>query len=172
MTIEPNSPEHDRFNQGDLNDANLTEAQKMLKKAYLLLSFGHFDQALIACSEAAKLCPDNHVAPSLHGAILIASGRTTDAIQYLSRIIRRYPNEPLPRLYFCEACLLGGRAQRGLKELDIVGKMIDADSPWRQFYESIQATFDGLDLTLIPQPLIVPELSEGSELSEAKTLQG
>ena len=169
MTVEQNSPEHDRFNEGDLNDANLNEAQKALKKAYLLLSFGHFDQAIVACSEAAALCPGNCVAPSLHGAILIASGRTTDAIQYLSRIIRRYPDETLPRLYFCEACLLGGRAQRGLKELNAIGKTITDDSPWKAFYDSLHATFDGLDLTLIPQPLLVPDQSE---VSESKTLQG
>lgn len=160
MTSEQNAATRDRFNQGDLNDDNLNEAQMALKKAYLLLSFGHFQEALLACSQAAELCPGNYVAPALHGAILIAAGRATDAIQYLSRIIRRYPDEPLPRLYFCEACLLGGRTQRGLKELEIVGKTIAADSPWRQFYESIQATFDGLDPDQIPAPLVVPEPSE------------
>ena len=169
MTAEQNTSTPDRFNEGDLNDANLNEAQRALKKAYLLLSFGHFDQALLACKQATELCPDNYVAPSLHGAILIASGRVTDAIQYLSRIIRRYPDEPLPRLYFCEACLLGGRTQRGLKELSTIGKTIATDSPWFAFYESIQATFDGLDPSLIPAPLVVPDIAE--ELEE-KTLQG
>lgn len=164
MNAQEKQAKIDRFNEGDLNDANLNDAQKALKKAYLLLSFGHFDEALAACSEAARLCPGNSVAPALHGAILIAAGRTNDAIQFLSRIIRRYPNDALPRLYFCEACLLGGRFQRGMKELEKIGATLPEDSPWREFYENLRATFDGLEPKEIPAPLVVPPASEEATL--------
>ena len=166
MSIDQNTSTSDPHNADDLYVTNLSEAQISLKKAYLLLSYGHFNQAINSCTEATKLCPDNYLAPSLHGAILVAAGRINEAIQHLSRVMRRFPNEILPRLYFCEACLLGGRTQRGLKELGTIGKTITEDSPWFPFYENVQATFEGLDPSQIPAPLVVPDAPD------EETLQG
>ncbi|MBA2660962.1 MAG: tetratricopeptide repeat protein [Bradymonadaceae bacterium] len=142
----------------DHDAAHLACAQAALKRAYLLLGYGHFEQAIAACEEAIAHCPNHPLAPALQGAILCASGRTSEALQHLARVMRRFPDEIVARIYFCEACFLGGRTQRGFKELDKLDDELSDDDPWTPFVDSLRESFEGLDPKQIPPALVVPQM--------------
>ena len=93
-------------------------AQLELKRAYVQLGFGQFDEAMASCDRAAELVGEHYLPDTLRGAILSASGRHADALAELKRVRKRYPSQALPHLYFAEACYLSGRERQGERALE------------------------------------------------------
>jgi predicted Zn-dependent protease len=135
----------------------IEEARRELRRAYLLVSFGDFDQALHICRDLTEKLPEHPLPAAMEGAFLTASGKPQSALKLLSRVIRRFPESALARLYFCEACLLSGRLPRGLKELEKLDPNLLDTPELKEFAASLKDTFDGLDPAAIPAPVIVAE---------------
>ena len=141
-------------------------AQQLLKKAYLLLSNGHFEEALNYCDRAAEESEDDVLARTLRGAFLTASGRPVEAMQELMRLHQRRRETILSALYLAEACFLAGRHRRGWKVLEGIDDQELAESRWTGLAAQLHETWDGLaELEGLPKPLTVP-LNTGGQTQQ------
>jgi tetratricopeptide (TPR) repeat protein len=145
----------------DQVDSSETLAQIELKRAYLHVSFGQYDQGIEACERAADAAPDHYLPATLRGSFEMAAGRVRDALGTLRPVTRRYPDEALPRLYFAEACFLAGRHRQGERALNqaysICQKQSD-ESPSEQvvaLLDELRRTWESVEPVHVPPPLVV-----------------
>jgi len=136
------------------DDVEETTARAELKRAYMLAHFGRFDEAIACCQKAAEIAPDHVLPPTMEGAFLTAAGRNRKALGHLRKVVKRFSDEPLPRLHFAEACLLAGRVKKGFGELDAAVEL-DEEGEHAELAQLLRETFDGLDKNDIPDPLEV-----------------
>ena len=150
---------------GSDDDGDAT-ARQLLKKAYVLTGYGHFDRAIAVCEKASRRKGGEILAPTIRAAILTASGRPKKAMRILFRLHRQNREAILVSLYLAEACFLAGRQRRGWKVLDSIDAEALADSPWREFENQLRQTWQAQDkLDDWPQPLTV---SMGDDLPGAE----
>lgn len=145
--------------------------QQLLKKAYVLLGDGHFQEALNYCERAAGAGEDEHLAHTLRGAILTASGRPLEAMRALIRLHRGRPQEVLTALYLAEACFFAGRHRRGWKVLEKIDDGRLADSPWSGFAAQLRETWNGLaewEEVPKPQPVALDTSEAASETDHTR----
>lgn len=139
------------------NDDELSRAQLMLKRAYVLTSYGFYKEALEACEEAAALSDDELVPRTIYGAILSASGRPMEAMKHLNKIHRANRRALLPALYLAEACFLAGRGRRAWRILDGLDQQMLAESPYADFAAQLRQAWGELEeLDQLPGLLVVP----------------
>lgn len=139
--------------QGDLQREDAVEQAKIeLKRAYVQLGFGQFDEALQSCSAAGDVLDDHYLPQTLRGAILSASGRHKEALKTLKDLRLRHPERALPHLYFAEACLLSGRRQQGERALD-AATQCEKSSQERQMLEHLRQLWSQVDPDVVPPPL-------------------
>ena len=96
-------------------------ANQEFKRAYLLMDYERWDDALQACANAASLAPDHWLPDTLRGSILCAQGELPQAVKALKAVADRHPNRAYPRLQLAEALLLSGsyaQARRHLQEAE------------------------------------------------------
>ncbi len=129
--------------------------QALLKRAFLLTSFGLFDDAIQCCQQAAAL-DESPLSDTLHGAILTASGKPLEAIKHLLPIHRAHPDHLLTSLHLAEACFLAGRHRRGWKILNALSDDELRQSPWADLATSLRDTWESLVDLQPQQPLVVP----------------
>lgn|SRR5690554_406979 len=132
-------------------------AQELLKKAYLLLSYGQYEEAIAACEEASKVAPGHPLAAVLKGSFEMAVGRVNDALGTLRAVTNRHPEHPLALIYFAEACFLAGRsaaAQRALAQLD----KLTLSEALCEFRDELVQVWDSMALDIIP-PALVADIS-------------
>jgi predicted Zn-dependent protease len=136
--------------EGD--DAGL-RAQEELKRGYLHVSFGQYDEGIKACRSAAELAPDHHLPPTLEGSFEMAAGRLREALGTLRKATRRHPDQPLPWLYFAEACFLSGRRRQGERAL---GKAQALDEPGEHgdLIADLRQTWQAVEPSEVPPPLV------------------
>ncbi len=140
-----------------LDTTDQTPAQQQLKRAFVLTSYGFFQEALQSCERAANLSDDELVPRTIQGAILTASGRPSDAMKVLIRLQREHKNSILCSLYLAEACFLAGRHRRGWKTLNSLEEEAVAQSPWAEFYQNLRTAWEELEeIEGLPGPLRVP----------------
>lgn len=132
-------------------------AQELLKKAYLFLSYGQYEEAIEACEAASRAAPGHPLAAVLKGSFEMAVGRINDALGTLRAVTNRHPEHPLALLYFAEACFLAGRsaaAQRALAQLD----KLTLSEALREFRDELVQVWDCMALDTIP-PALVADIS-------------
>lgn len=154
---DPKLPHHD--GEPGVSTAAATAARSALQRAYLLVGFGRFDEAIAACDEAGELLPDHPLAPALKGAFMLARGQALEAMQHLARVQRRFPDDPMTRLHYCEALFFAGRSQRAWKELDALERTLvhdEPNSPWLEFARGLRACWQDVPAGTLPAPLVVP----------------
>lgn len=133
------------------------QARRELKRAFVLTSFGYFEEALEACERAAQFGDDDCLPRTIQGAILTASGRPLEAMKSLGDLRRRHKEAILPALYLAEACFMAGRHRRGWKILDSVDEEALEESPWADFARQLRTTWEDLgDLEELPEAITVP----------------
>ena len=93
------------------------QAQLELKRAYLMIEHGQWEEAFASCELAAKLAPHSPTPRLLYGHFLASAGRPREALAELRQVTRRWPDLALGHLYFAEACFMAGRKDQGLKAL-------------------------------------------------------
>ena len=127
-------------------------ARMELKRAYLQLSFAKFDDALESCRRAAELAPEHVLPPTIEGAIMVSKGQFRDAMSLLREVGKAHPDEPLPRVYLAEACLLAGRSKQGLRALDRAEELDERDEH-RELLDELRTLWEELDPEDVPPPL-------------------
>jgi predicted Zn-dependent protease len=153
---------NDQFDQTD------SAGQVELKRAYLHVSFGQYDQAIEACDRAAAAAPEHHLPATLRGSFEMAAGRVRDALGTLRPVTRRHPDEPLPKIYFAEACFLAGRHRQGLralKQAEAICQEAQDDPQVAQCIElvdGLRQIWQSVEPTEVPPPLVV-ELVDDAE---------
>lgn len=145
------------------NDEGLSAAQLQLKRAYVLTSYGFYNEALAACEEATALSDDELVPRTVYGAILTASGRAKEAMRHLNQLHRAHRDAILPALYLAEACFLANRHRRAWKILEGLDPQALAQSPYADFAKQLRQAWGELEeLDRLPGLLVVPFEGEGS----------
>ncbi|MFP4600479.1 MAG: tetratricopeptide repeat protein [Persicimonas sp.] len=135
-------------------------AQEELKRAYMQVSFGQFDQAIESCERAARHLPDHHLPAALKGSFELAAGRVREALGTLRQATRRWNDQPLPWLYFAEACFLGGRRRQGLRALDKAEKHAARMEQGEQvaqigeLIDELRQIWKAVEPTEMPPPLV------------------
>lgn len=149
--------------QNPETDEAALAAQEELKRAYMQVSFGQFDQAIESCERAAQNLPDHHLPAALKGSFELAAGRVREALGTLRQATRRWNDQPLPWLYFAEACFLGGRRRQGLRALDkaeqFAAQMEQGEQPAEaaqigELIEELRQTFKEVEPAEMPPPLV------------------
>lgn len=128
-------------------------AQESLKKAYLFLSYGQYQEAIDACDAAARLAPGHPLAPTLKGSFELAVGRVNEALGTLRAVTRRHPKHALALLYFAEACFLAGRSAAAQRALDQLDKLTLSEA-LREFRDELVQVWDSFAPDAIPPPLV------------------
>lgn len=140
-----------------LHDIDDSTPRQLLKRAYVSMNCGYFEEAIEACVVAAERADDPLVADTLRGAILTASGRPTEALQLLMPLHRQREDAILTALYLAEACFFAGRIRRGWKVLDGIDPEELDDSPWRDFADQLRRSWEQRsDDDQLVQPLRIP----------------
>ncbi len=129
-------------------------ARDELRRAYMHVSFGQYDEAIAACERAAKVAPDHYLPPTLQGSFELACGRVRDALGTLRGVTRRHGDEPLPQIYFAEACLLSGRRRQGERALDKAERLADSEEV-EQLVDELRQIWEAIDPSQMPPPLVV-----------------
>jgi predicted Zn-dependent protease len=127
-------------------------AQLELKRAYVQLGFGQFDEALDSCERAGELLGDHYLPDTLRGAVLSARGRHKEAVAVLKKVTRRHEGRALPHLYFAEACFLSGREQQARRALD-AAEACERTQQETQMLAQLRELWDDLDADVVPPPL-------------------
>lgn len=129
-------------------------ARDELRRAYLLVSFGRFDEAIEACRRANRLLDGGHPLPkTLAGNFSIARGDVATGLKLLREAIERFPDEPLPRIHFAEACFVDGRMRRGERALERA-RSLD-ESTYAELIGEVEKAWRGVDSGDVPPPLRV-----------------
>lgn len=116
-----------------------------LQRAYLLMGFGRFEEALQVCDEVATYLEESALPGAIRGAILIAAGRPQEAMKELSRHCRAHPTSLLSEIYLAEACFLAGRSRRAWKILDRLWTRGVAESPFGELTENLRESWSQLE---------------------------
>lgn len=140
------------MNYHDDDAGEMVSVRAELKRAYLQLSWGRFDEALRSCDHAAKRAPDHCSARTLRAAILSARGEHEDAIRELRAVRREHPGEALPAIFMAEALLLSGRVVQGLRLLDVAVKVAETAQE-EELASSLRSFWSEVDVDAIPPPL-------------------
>lgn len=125
-TTEPSDPFHG------------TSAATELKRAYLLLDYEAFDEALEACARARDRAPGHPLPATLEGAIHGALGNFSTSIRILRRVTRAHPEFALAHVHLAESLLISGKVgpgRRALKE----ARECDDDAEHAEFIELLEA---------------------------------
>ncbi|MFW5965900.1 MAG: tetratricopeptide repeat protein [Persicimonas sp.] len=130
------------------------QARDELRRAYLLVGFGKFDEAIEACERASKLAPDHHLPVTLEGSFLLASGRMQEALAKLRAATRSHPDRALPWIYFAEACFLSGRHRQGGRALDTARQTAQSDEH-RRLIDQLDELWQQVEPEEVPPPLEV-----------------
>lgn len=130
------------------------EARDELRRAYLLVSFGNYDEAIEACHRADDLVDGSHHLPkTLEGNFLVSRGDVRAAIKTLRKVTKSFPDETLPQIHFAEACYFGGRKRQGDRALK-KAKDLD-DGEYREMIDELEAAWEDVEPDEIPPPLEV-----------------
>ncbi len=129
-----------------------TEARGELRRAYLAVGFGRFDEALEACERARELIDGEHHLPAtIRGSVLAAKGDLRGAIGALREVTRRFPEATLPRLHFAEACYLAGRERQADRALEAARRLgVDEHA---EFLDALEATWSDVEPSEVPPPV-------------------
>ena len=131
----------------------------LLQRAFVLISFARFQEAIACCDEAEPLAADPLFVRALKGSILTASGRPLQAMRLLLPQHRTRPDHIPTTLHLAEACFLAGRPRRGWKILDSLPPEVDS-GPFGSLAQALRDTWELLDGDdPVPAPLVVPELT-------------
>lgn len=131
-------------------------ARDELRRAYLLVSFGRFDEAIEACRRADRLLEGGHPLPkTLAGNFSIARGDVATGLKLLREAIERFPDEPLPRIHFAEACFVDGRMRRGERALERARALDESESTFAELIDEVERAWAGVDSGDVPPPLRV-----------------
>jgi predicted Zn-dependent protease len=155
-------------------DSSETSARTELKRAYLCVSFGQFEQAIEACDRAADAAPRHHLPATLRGSFQMSAGRVRDALATLRSVTRAHPDQPLPKVYFAEACFMAGRRRQGERALEQAEEICQSDSEqrpdseqtWRDCAELIaylRQTWQSVEPSQVPPPLVVEMAADEQE---------
>lgn len=140
-------------------EEKIRSGQKELKRAFVLTSYGQFEEAIRACERAEEILGEDPLPGAIRGSILSASGRPKAAIRELMSVCRRHRDAILPALYLAEACFLAGRGRRGWKILDGLDPVALEESPWAEFALGLRETWEGIEEgpELLKVPLTLEE---------------
>ncbi len=139
--------------EGDGRESSDWErARQELRRGYMLVSFGQFDDAIEACRRADTLVDGAHHLPRMiEGNVLVARGDLREAIGVLREVTREFPQAALPKMHFAEACYLAGRKRQGDRALDEAWELDDGEHA--EFLEALQTTWRDIDADEIPPPI-------------------
>lgn len=141
--------------QSDEKDPELEAAQSELKRAYLLLGWGNYEEAIEICEEVdASLDGKHHLPETMRGSFLLAQGKVREALKVLRGVTKRFSDEALPQIYFAEACYLAGRQKQGDRALR-KAKKLDGDGEHAELLENLEETWEDVDPADVPPPLKV-----------------
>jgi tetratricopeptide (TPR) repeat protein len=133
--------------------------QHLLKRAYLLTSFGLYDEAIQCCERAAVLASHDEdliLSKTLMGSFFTASGRPSQAIKILLPLHRAHPQAALTGLHLAEACFFAGRPRRGWKILSSLSRDAIEDCGAAAFAATLEETWRALEGVPSREPLVVP----------------
>lgn len=116
---------------------DLAAAQQELKRAYLMIEQGDFDQALSCCESAAKLADQSPLARILQANILASTGNLKEALGQLRQITKRWPAEPLGHLHFAEVCFFMNRMPQAQKAL-VAARALELDEEQVEFLDQLE----------------------------------
>lgn len=128
-----------------------TTAQTELKRAYMMITGGHLEEALEACDAALERAPDSPMPETMAGSFLASFGRHDEALKVLRKASRKDPNFALPHIYFAEASFFLGRkkvAERSLEK----AKKLDEDGEFSGLIEHLDELFSQVD---DPEPIVI-----------------
>lgn len=132
-------------------------AQSLLRRAFVLTSFAHYQEAIACCDEAEPLAEDPLFVRALKGSLFTASGRPLEAMRLLIPQHRAHPDHLPTALHLAEACFLAGRSRRAWKILDSLPAET-ASSAFGPLADSLRTTWELLERDEASfTPLVVPE---------------
>ena len=112
------------------SEGTIEEVRRELKRAYLLVSWGNFDEAIEVCRGADQLAePAHHLPRTMIGNFLVAKGEVGEALKVLRQVTREFPEEALPQIHFSEACYLAGRKRQGDRAFSKACDLDDGSTP-------------------------------------------
>ena len=135
-------------------------AQTELKRAYLHVSFGQYDEAIAAAKRAAQIAPEHHLPPTLEGSFELAAGRVRKALGTLRKVTKRHPDQVLPQIHFAEACFMAGRHRQAKRAMDRASGM-EAAAEHAQLLEELERTWGSVEPSEVPPPLVVKQDGAG-----------
>ncbi|MGM0555886.1 MAG: tetratricopeptide repeat protein [Myxococcota bacterium] len=132
--------------------SGLERARTELKRAYVQMGFGQFEEASESCSRAATMLGEHYLPETLRAAVLSASGRHREAIAALKVIRKKYPEQALPHLYFAEACFLSGRRRQAQRALNCA-QDCETSTEEASFLERLRTLWNQIEPSEVPPPL-------------------
>jgi len=137
-------------------DETWEQSRRELRRAYLLVGFGNIDEAIEICRKVdERLESAHHLPGTMEGEFLVAKGDLRGALGRLREVTRSFPDEPLPRLHFAEACYLDGRTEQGSRALERARELDDGEHA--EFAASLEETWCGVEPEEIPPPVRVEQ---------------
>lgn len=131
-------------------------ARRDLRRAYLLVNFGHLEPAIEACRRADRRIDGNHPLPkTLEGNFQVARGEIRKALGTLRSVTRAHPEAALPRIHFAEACLLAGRERQATRAMEKARELDDGEHG--ELLASLEAAWEGIAPDETPPPVEIAE---------------
>ncbi len=97
--------------------------QARLQIAYEHFKRGEMDKALPSASEAVNLAPNDFIARDIHGRVLLALERLSDAVGELEAAVKLAPDIPEPHFHLASAYARLGRKSDAAKQREIFAKL-------------------------------------------------
>lgn len=136
------------------SEGTIEEVRRELKRAYLLVSWGNFDEAIEVCRRADQLAePAHHLPRTMIGNFLVAKGEVGEALKVLRQVTREFPEEALPQIHFSEACYLAGRKRQGDRAFSKACDLDDGE--YAELLDELEASWGEVDPGDLPPPLEV-----------------
>ena len=124
----------------DSNPFDGTSAQTELKRAYMLIEYEAWDEAIDACDRAIDRADGDPLPLALKGSILSACGEFASAMKVLRPLTRDHSDFVLGHLFLVETLFLSGKIPQGKKALSRA-KELDGASNHQEFIELLETCF-------------------------------